>query len=102
MGDALINDVLPDNETAAKMARLAYALSDPRRIQILAILRQTDSICACEFQSKLGLSQSKASYHLKILVDSGVIDREVRGTWSHYSIVDRERLNDLWNSLGRV
>ncbi len=88
----------PDIKTE-KMARLAYAFSDPLRIEIVAILRQEKSVCNCEFQSKLGLSQSKASYHLKILVDAGIVTRDVRGTWSHYSIVKSEAVDKIWKAL---
>lgn len=88
-------------DAAGKMARLAYAFSDPFRIQIVAILRANDSVCNCEFQSILKLSQSKASYHLKILVDAGVVEREIRGTWSHYSIINREDVNAIWEALCR-
>ncbi len=88
----------PDIKTE-KMARLAYAFSDPLRIEIVAILRQEKSLCNCEFQSKLGLSQSKASYHLKILVDAGVVTRDVRGTWSYYSIVASEAVDKIWKAL---
>ena len=88
-------------DAALKMARLAYAFSDPFRIQIVAILRINDSVCNCEFQSALKLSQSKASYHLKILVDAGVVEREVRGTWSHYSIINRKNIDAIWEALCR-
>lgn len=82
-----------------RMARIAYAFSDPLRIEIVAILRKEKSVCNCEFQSKLGLSQSKASYHLKILVDSGVVTRNVRGTWSYYSIVESKSVDKIWGAL---
>lgn len=81
------------------MARLAYAFSDPLRIRIIAILRKEKCVCNCEFQSKLGLSQSKASYHLKILIDAGVVTRDVRGTWSYYSIVESESVDKIWKAL---
>jgi ArsR family transcriptional regulator len=86
-------------EVNKKMARLAYAFSDPLRIQILSVLRQAGDVCNCEFQSKLGMSQSKASYHLKILMDEGLIKREIRGTWSYYSIVDNKTVERLWKAL---
>lgn len=88
----------PDIKTE-RMARLAYAFSDPLRIEIVAILRKEKGVCNCEFQSKLGLSQSKASYHLKILIDAGVVTRDVRGTWSYYSIVESESVDRIWIAL---
>jgi ArsR family transcriptional regulator, arsenate/arsenite/antimonite-responsive transcriptional repressor len=88
-----------ENARAARIANLAYAFSDPLRVRIIAILRETSGVCNCEFQSKLGLSQSKASYHLKILMDAGLIEREARGTWSYYSITDRDRVDRLYAAL---
>ncbi len=81
------------------IATIAHALSDPIRVQILQVMRGKVSVCACEFQEKLGLPQSKASYHLRILVDAGILSREVRGTWSHYSIVNKQAVERLWDAL---
>ena len=35
----------------------------------------------------LGLSQGTVSYHLKQLLEAGVIARETRGTYSYFSLV---------------
>lgn len=74
---------------AGRLAGLAAALGDPMRLQMLHLLEQRDDLCTCHFQAILGLSQPKASYHLKILLDAGLVRREVRGTWSHYSLVEK-------------
>lgn len=84
---------------AERMARLSYAFSDPLRVLIVAILREQKSVCVCQFQSQLDLSQSKASYHLKVLINTGIIRREIRGTWSHYSLVDKNAVDCLWRIL---
>ena len=44
-------------------------------------------ICVCEFEVELDLPQQNVSYHLKQLVDSGVIARERRGRYSYYALV---------------
>ena len=77
------------------MASVANALCDPIRIQILYLLKQHDDICTCEFQELLDLSQSKVSYHLKILLDAGLIKREVIANWRHYSLIDKDILEKL-------
>lgn len=92
----LINVDMPSDHEATAIARLAYAFSDPLRVRIIAILRKNRSVCNCDFQSQLELSQSKASYHLKILIDAGLITREVRGTWSYCSLVDDNIVERLW------
>jgi ArsR family transcriptional regulator, arsenate/arsenite/antimonite-responsive transcriptional repressor len=86
-------------EDYEKIAAVAHALSDPIRVEMLQMLSRQDDICACHFQTALGLSQSKASYHLRILVDTGVIRRESRGTWSHYSLGDPKGLRRLLAAL---
>lgn len=78
-----------------KMAGIANALSDPIRLQILYLLEQNEDICTCEFQELLDLSQSKVSYHLKILLDAGLVDRQVIANWRHYSLKEKHILEKL-------
>ena len=78
-------DFLPETEIAA-ITKTANALNDPIRLQMLHLLSQREDLCTCEFEELLGLSQSKVSYHLNVLLQSEVITRENRGTWSHYRL----------------
>ncbi len=82
-----------------KMAAVAHALSDPTRLEIVEMIKRQNDICACHIQAGLNLSQPKASYHVKILVDAGLVRRSVRGTWSHYSLVDAGRVERLLDAL---
>ena len=51
------------------------------------LVRAEDAqICVCEFTAALDLSQQNVSYHLKQLVDAGVIRRERRGRYSYYAL----------------
>ncbi|MCK9340206.1 MAG: metalloregulator ArsR/SmtB family transcription factor [Synergistaceae bacterium] len=86
---------LLDSDKLNKMSSLANVLSDPIRLQILYLLKQHKDICTCEFQELLDLSQSKVSYHLKILLDAGLINREVIANWRHYSLIDKDILEKL-------
>lgn len=74
------------------ISKVANALSDPIRLQIIYLLGQQEDICTCEFQELLDLPQSKASYHLKILMDTGIIERKVIGNWRHYSLIKKDIL----------
>ena len=58
-------------------------------------------ICVCEFQEQFGLAQSKASYHLRVLKDAGLVTEETRGKWSFYA-VDAERVAETLRDLGAV
>jgi ArsR family transcriptional regulator len=55
----------------------------------------------CEFQDQFGLAHSKASYHLRVLKDAGLVTEETRGKWTFYA-GDTERLVAALRDLGRV
>ena len=72
-----------------ELERLLRSLADRHRLRILNMLvRAADPVCVCEFTAELELPQQNASYHLKQLVDAGVIARERRGRYSYYRLVD--------------
>jgi ArsR family transcriptional regulator, arsenate/arsenite/antimonite-responsive transcriptional repressor len=66
------------------------ALSDQKRLHILHLLCQQESICVCDLSEMINMSQSKLSYHLKILFDANLILKETQGTWSYYKINEPE------------
>ena len=45
-------------------------------------------MCVCEFTAAFELPQQNVSYHLKQLVEAGVLSRERRGRYSYYALVD--------------
>lgn len=66
------------------------ALADIKRLQIMYELTQRGNTCVCELTGIFDMSQSKLSYHLKILLDAGFITKETRGTWNYYEINQEE------------
>ncbi|CAH0344734.1 metalloregulator ArsR/SmtB family transcription factor [Bacillus sp. CECT 9360] len=66
------------------------ALSDKKRLHIMNILTEKGKICVCDLIPLIDMPQSKLSYHLKILLDAGLIEKETRGTWSYYSLNNQE------------
>ncbi|MGY4690827.1 ArsR/SmtB family transcription factor [Salibacterium sp. K-3] len=66
------------------------ALSDQLRLKILYELNQQGQICVCDLTDIVGLPQSKLSYHLKILLDVHLIEREKIGTWNYYRLNEKE------------
>ena len=76
-------------------ARVFKALGDPHRVRIVNLLANAPgAVCVCDLTPELGLSQPTVSFHLKKLVQAGLLTREQRGTWAYYS-VDREVLGQL-------
>jgi ArsR family transcriptional regulator, arsenate/arsenite/antimonite-responsive transcriptional repressor len=86
------------DEEAEATARLFKALGDPARVRILNVLLYADEpVCVCEFVPATGLAQPTVSFHLKKLLEAGLLRREERGTWAYYSIDD-----DAMIRLGHV
>ena len=86
----LDDDITADDAEAT--AAVFKALADPARVRIVSMLaRNPDSICVCELTPPLGLSQPTVSHHLKKLVQAGLLKREQRGVWAHYTL-DRDGL----------
>lgn len=85
-----------DRPTAESLAGLLKAVADPARLQLLALLRASESgeACVCDLTEPLGLSQPTVSHHLKVLTEAGLLTRERRGTWAWYAVVP-ERLEQI-------
>jgi ArsR family transcriptional regulator len=73
------------------------ALSDPKRLQILELLKargasccslvgsNEEGLCACDLEEALGVSQSVVSHHMDALCRAALVLREKRGRWMYYS-----------------
>jgi ArsR family transcriptional regulator len=74
---------------AQQRALVFKALADPNRLRLLSIVKAGESggSCVCDLTEPLDLGQPTVSHHLKILVEAGLLHREKRGTWAHYSLV---------------
>jgi ArsR family transcriptional regulator len=69
----------------ARAAALFHALADEIRVQVVVLLLQGER-CVCELMDELDLAQSRLSWHLKTLVDAGVISGRKEGRWIYYSL----------------
>ena len=87
-----------DTETAVALANQLKALADPTRLQLLWLVRASESACICDLTEPVKLSQPTVSHHMKVLVDAGLLHREKRGKWVHFSIIP-EALRDLSDQL---
>src|SRR3954464_12555993 len=69
----------------ARAAELFHALSDQIRVDVVVLLLHGER-CVCDLMDDLGLAQSRLSWHLKTLVDAGVIAGRKEGRWIYYSL----------------
>ena len=66
-------------------AKVFKAFCDETRLMVLSLL-QSGEKCACVLIEKLELAQPTLSYHMKILVESGIVAARKEGKWTHYAI----------------
>ena len=73
-------------EQAERVAPLMKALADPVRLRLMSLVasHQGGEACVCELNDAFNLSQPTISHHLKVLHETGLIDRDKRGVWVFY------------------
>lgn len=71
-------------------AKVYRAFCDEKRLRILELLRSGEK-CACKLSEDLNINQSSLSYHMKILLDSGVVEGREDGKWMRYTISQKGR-----------
>jgi ArsR family transcriptional regulator, arsenate/arsenite/antimonite-responsive transcriptional repressor len=74
------------------LASIFKALSDETRLQMLGLLLKEGELCVCDFVEVLGVSQSKASRHLRHLVHAGLLLDRREAVWVHFRITENPGL----------
>ena len=70
----------------AEEARLLLrALADPIRLQVIEALGGGER-CVCDLTTDLGLAQSKLSFHLRVLKETGLLADRQSGRWVYYRL----------------
>ena len=76
-------------------ARFFKSLADETRLKILWLLSAAEELCVCDVINVLGITQSKASRHLRYLYHLGWVTDRRDGLWMNYRLtvppVARER-----------
>jgi ArsR family transcriptional regulator len=67
-------------------ARLFKSLADETRLKILWLLMGQDELCVCDIMRTLGITQSKASRHLRYLFNVGLVIDRRDGVWMNYRL----------------
>lgn len=74
------------SDTDFKLVTAGFqALSEPLRLQILELLQERE-LCVCELRDRVEVSQSKLSFHLKILREAQLARSRQEGRWVYYSL----------------
>ena len=70
-------------EKHTEYALMFKALSDETRLKIVEML-SCGEMCACDILESFSITQPTLSYHLKTLIDSGIINSRKDGSWIRY------------------
>jgi ArsR family transcriptional regulator len=75
-------------DEAGELERVFKALADRHRVKILNRLLQAggEAVCVCDLEDLLPLKQPTVSYHLKQLLEAGIVEREKRGSFAYFSV----------------
>jgi ArsR family transcriptional regulator len=76
------------------------SLADSTRLRILVLLRAME-LSVGELAQVLGQSQPRVSRHVRILIDSGLVERRKEGSWVFLSLGRAERVEPLFTLLDR-
>jgi ArsR family transcriptional regulator len=68
------------------LAATFKALADETRLSILGLIFLRGEICVCDVEGSLGITQSKASRHLRYIRNAGLLEDRREGVWMHYRI----------------
>jgi len=73
-------------DQAQQVAPLLKALADPVRLRLMSLVASHPGgeACVCDLTGAFDLSQPTISHHLKVLHETGLLDRDKRGVWVYY------------------
>ncbi|HEX6932687.1 MAG TPA: metalloregulator ArsR/SmtB family transcription factor [Streptosporangiaceae bacterium] len=73
-------------EQAKQVAPLLKALADPVRLRLMSLIASHPGgeACVCDLTGAFDVSQPTISHHLKVLHQTGLLERDKRGVWVYY------------------
>lgn len=69
-----------------KAAAIFKAIAEPRRMELLQILREKGELSVGELADKVSVTQQAVSLHLKILENAGLVEARRSGTRKLYAV----------------
>ncbi len=82
------------------LVEIFKALSDENRIKILQMLSNGE-LCACDIQDQFQLTQPTISHHMKVLMQSGLVESEKRGKWMFY-FISKEKVDVMCQFIKEI
>lgn len=75
------------------LAEQLKALGDQTRLEIMIEVSNSENqeACVCNLTPATGLTQGTVSHHLRLLQESGLLEREQRGKWAYFSLTTKGR-----------
>ena len=64
---------------------ISKALGDETRLAIVQMLSDGEK-CGCKLLERFAITQPTLSHHMKILVESGLVNDRKEGKWHRYSL----------------
>lgn len=72
---------------ALQFTRIAKALADPRRFELLEMIAAADEVACKRMVEAFPVSQATISHHLKELATAGLIEARRDGQCGHYHVL---------------
>ena len=85
----------------AQFHRIAKALADPRRFEILERIADCREMACANLKCDLPITAATLSHHLKELQDAGLIDVRREGKFAHMQL-KRQVWKDYLARLGKI
>ncbi len=72
-----------------RLSEVFQALADDTRLRVIKLL-EGGELCVCQITAAIGISQPKASFHLRVLRGAGLVAYRKEGRWGHYRLEERD------------
>ena len=88
----------PPEMTMELVTRALKAIAEPKRLEILYLLKEGTPRCLCELEAVLNISQPTITHHIKVLEKAGIIETKKSGKW----LLCRVRDNIFVNTVEKI
>lgn len=67
----------------SQFQKIAKALADPRRFEILEVIAAGNEMCCGDVVERFSVAQATISHHLKELTDAGLVEARLEGQFKY-------------------